>query len=1168
MSTETYADYLARQAERDAAGVATVSEDYWTRALQAMADRRAIEGVQQYQDQQSAEHQGLLARNADNLGALSALAPAEQAAHVRRVYEPLSRQLDARNATAGDNTYARVTDAPTWYVPPADPASGVIQQGVAAGALNYGGGYAEGGEVSPYDERAHAAWTSPRSGRTPTQAQIKAGNYGKGHAHINGMRVSIENPQGSIRRGTSPSGDAWASPLFSHYGYIRGTAGADKDHIDAFVGPLAGDGDLPVYVIDQHGEDGAFDEHKVMLGYADEAAARQGYLDNYPDGWKGLGAITAMPLGAFKKWAYQPGRRDKALSAEIAHYAQGGAVCKPCADAAALAEGGPIEEKPYLGNPNLTRQGKRANVQSRSNTLTDPVTALVRGLLGEMPDEFGSVLDPNRSANLGAAEAGAVLGTALMGAPLVRPLVRGAKGALTLMGESAGAARPAGVKRGQASSVLMSRPGDDELVREFLQSQPGALDSVTLTAVERLHTRPPQRELGAVKLPGGNWLREPKDVLIEYGFGEGAVPAVQAWRDKQLTRYIKNDLGTARDPLIKLEQEGRLHLTPEQLEDMSAEFTVNGNNSARLKPFEPKFHKQQTGRHYATPWEMISDQSIGMFNKGPGYNIPEWAEKLPEGTPLHFFYESSDHGFQHIFDYLNAATRAHGAGAADPLVARGLAIDPAKLDRMSVPDVVGKVSDWNKMLAQAKQLEDMNKGIKSVLKAYPDSGHQWVELAPEGLEAEGAAMRHCVGGYCRSVEDGSARILSLRDKDGRPAVTVELAPGKGWNEQPGWFSERADLEAPWAAYYRQQGGNATPAVIQGFPTWLEKTHPELFAKYAKDFAPAPQEIRQIKGPANRAPSKEVLGMVQDLVRNMGPWGRVSDLQNTGLKLTRDGKYLTEKEVVEDLAGQLRENGYNEGGEVFNFREFAGLEPSASAAPPPEEDTRPEWQRALAAEEARVRDADQPGGGSATVQRGSVYYTPATYGAVSTDMADPRQIAKLRYVHDYDAAGTDLGERVYARPGALSSMMADMGPALALIMPALGGAGLGLTSGLTGAAGDALSGLTGLSRPVADVLVNAVGRGAMAEAQGGDFLKAAASGVVGSALPGTGSPVADAALSGAVRSAVSGGNPLVAALTGAVGAQYGPLGAAALKLARGQVPVIELIKYSQQQGALQ
>lgn len=135
----------------------------------------------------------------------------------------------------------------------------------------------------------------------PTEAQKEAGNYKKGHLKLQGLDIALENPKGSIRSGTDQDGKAWQSTMAHDYGYIKRTLGADGDHVDVFIG------DQPqsetVYVVDQvDPKTGKFDEHKVMMGFADEQAARAGYLGNYEEGWKGLGAIKAMPVEEFKSW--------------------------------------------------------------------------------------------------------------------------------------------------------------------------------------------------------------------------------------------------------------------------------------------------------------------------------------------------------------------------------------------------------------------------------------------------------------------------------------------------------------------------------------------------------------------------------------------------------------------------------------------------------------------------------------------------------------------------------------------------------------------------------------------------------------------------------------------------------------------------------------------------
>ncbi len=149
---------------------------------------------------------------------------------------------------------------------------------------------------------ANEAATSPANALPePTEAQKEAGNYKVGRVRVHGLDISIENPRGSTRRGTDPGGNAWEQALSDHYGYIRGTVGRDKDHVDVFVADNP-EASARVYVVDQVNPDGSFDEHKVMLGYPDKIKALQAYRRNYARGWKGMGEITGMSVDKFREW--------------------------------------------------------------------------------------------------------------------------------------------------------------------------------------------------------------------------------------------------------------------------------------------------------------------------------------------------------------------------------------------------------------------------------------------------------------------------------------------------------------------------------------------------------------------------------------------------------------------------------------------------------------------------------------------------------------------------------------------------------------------------------------------------------------------------------------------------------------------------------------------------
>ena len=145
--------------------------------------------------------------------------------------------------------------------------------------------------------------------QNPTDGQKEAGNYQKGHIKVDGYDITIENPKGSVRRGTDANGQSWETEMHNTYGYIRGTEGVDGDHIDVFLSDTPTSG--KVFVVDQVNSDGSFDEHKVMYGFASEEDARAAYLSNYSEGWQGLGAITPVSRKDFKKWVQSSHRKTK-----------------------------------------------------------------------------------------------------------------------------------------------------------------------------------------------------------------------------------------------------------------------------------------------------------------------------------------------------------------------------------------------------------------------------------------------------------------------------------------------------------------------------------------------------------------------------------------------------------------------------------------------------------------------------------------------------------------------------------------------------------------------------------------------------------------------------------------------------------------------------------------
>ena len=124
----------------------------------------------------------------------------------------------------------------------------------------------------------------------------------QGRTRLYGMDISIENKKGSYRSGTDKDGHKWRTYMNYDYGYIRGTVGTDKDHLDCYVGP---DKEAQkVYVIHQNDPvTHKYDEDKCMLCFSSAADAKNAYMKQY-DRPGFYGSMTTMTIDQFKSFIF------------------------------------------------------------------------------------------------------------------------------------------------------------------------------------------------------------------------------------------------------------------------------------------------------------------------------------------------------------------------------------------------------------------------------------------------------------------------------------------------------------------------------------------------------------------------------------------------------------------------------------------------------------------------------------------------------------------------------------------------------------------------------------------------------------------------------------------------------------------------------------------------
>lgn len=202
------------------------------------------------------------------------------------------------NYELSDREYEKIKNNPNYKI---DYDALNFMGKVTAVKDPHSGEWVGNNEQSDLDNAAHEAATSVHNDLPePTQAQIEAGNYKKGHIKVHGLDIAVENPRGSERRGTDPDGNEWSHNMSDHYGYIKRTTGADQEHIDTYVGKNPESEN--VFIVDQIDQgSGGFDEHKVMLGFDSQEEAITAYKSNFDKGWK-VGPVTQMSKDQFKDW--------------------------------------------------------------------------------------------------------------------------------------------------------------------------------------------------------------------------------------------------------------------------------------------------------------------------------------------------------------------------------------------------------------------------------------------------------------------------------------------------------------------------------------------------------------------------------------------------------------------------------------------------------------------------------------------------------------------------------------------------------------------------------------------------------------------------------------------------------------------------------------------------
>ena len=105
---------------------------------------------------------------------------------------------------------------------------------------------------------------------------------------------------------------------------------------------------------------------------------------------------------------------------------------------------------------------------------------------------------------------------------------------------------------------------------------------------------------------------------------------------------------------------------------------------------------------------------------------------------------------------------------------------PEDINKLSFEEAYKKSDEWHKNLPVKEKKKEEFKKIKEevqdvrVIYKCKDQKHSFILLKPEELDREGSLMNHCVATYKSKLKSGNCLIISLRDDQNNPYVTIEL----------------------------------------------------------------------------------------------------------------------------------------------------------------------------------------------------------------------------------------------------------------------------------------------------------------------------------------------------------------------------------------------------------
>jgi hypothetical protein len=437
--------------------------------------------------------------------------------------------------------------------------------------------------------------------------------------------------------------------------------------------------------------------------------------------------------------------------------------------------------------------------------------------------------------------------------------------------------------------------------------------------------------------------------------------ALDNWISGPLTKYVKTRMASPDDEIRKLADQGVLHFSPDEPGSFNS-LLYDRRQSLGEKPMGESttplgmswegLSDNAVGRY--TAGDIATQGSFAADNS--------WASKLDPMTPVHAPSSDPSNfqklDFRHLTDELsNALNPESGLPRAlqlTPDQMKNLSVEKAVRR-------VADINKWRaSQMAESNKAIAFDEKTAPIFKEYPtipgygggqpnEKGLHWREIKqPQGLpdgwtanpvhgdpnhiavkndkgellgygnsqedavrlaqskagllekqlKYEGDTMGHCVGGYCDAVLSGESQVYTLRDKAGKPHVTIEVGPGGQHLTDEGYAAlpKGSPLRAAHKRYMKDMKANDyEPMDYTDFGSYLKVYEPEL-VKLLPEALPV---IKQIKGSKNSTPKEEYLPFIQDFVRSQ-KWEDIGDLGNTGLYRLPEDTLATRNELQQAL----------------------------------------------------------------------------------------------------------------------------------------------------------------------------------------------------------------------------------------------------------------------------